>query len=151
METYRVGGRSVATAATSGHASATLWNASTTKDIFLTELHFSVTTAGSANAVLRRATARGTAGSTVTPDIDNATARTAAPVSGALLDLAAYTTQPTLDASELDRWVTAAAIGAGKIWVFAEAIKIPQTAGMTIATSQAAAFPASDYSFVWRE
>lgn len=151
METYRVGGRSAATAATDTHVAAALWNASTTKDIFLTELHFAVTTAASATAALRRTTTRGTAGSTVTPDIDNAVARTAAPVSGALLDLAAYSVQPTLDASELDRWMTAAAIGAGKIWVFSDPIKIPQSAGLAILTRAAAAFPASDFTFAWRE
>lgn len=148
---FRCGGRTVATAATAGHAAATLWNPSSAVEMYLREFHFVNTTAASANLVIRRSTTRGTAGSTVTPDIDNEVDRAATSPAGALLDLATYSVQPTLDTSELDRWMTAAVIGAGKIWTFPKRVLIPPGQGITIATPVATAIAASDVTAVWDE
>ena len=150
-ETYIAGGRTAATLATLDHAVAVLWNPSTTRSLGVIQLEFSVTTAGVANAVIQRTTARGTAGSTVTADIDNAFSRVAAPPSGALFDLAAFSVQPTLDASELARWATAAVIGAGRIWTWPEPITVPAGAGLGLLTATAVIFPASDVTVMWRE
>jgi hypothetical protein len=143
-----VGGRSAATAATAGHAAVQLWNASATRRIEVEEIHIALTTAGVANLALRRSTVRGTAGSTVTPDLDNSYQRDSAPPSGMLLDLAAFTVQPTLDASDIRRWNLPGAIGAGLIWVFSVPIIVPPGTGLVICTPTAVIFPASDFTFV---
>jgi hypothetical protein len=130
---------------------ATLWNPSSAVELYVREIHIVNTTAASANIYLRRATARGTAGSTVTPDIDNEVGRAAASPAGAVLDLATYSVQPTLDASILDQWITAAVIGAGKIWTFPKRIMLPPGQGLSIANSQAVAVAACDITFVWDE
>lgn len=147
----RCGGRTVATAATAGHAAANLWNPSSAVELYVREIHFVNTTAASANLVIRRSTGRGTAGSTVTPDIDNEVGRAAASPAGAVLDLATFSVQPTLDTSELDRWMTAAVIGAGKIWTFPKRIMIPPGQGLAVATPVATAIAASDITYVWDE
>lgn len=143
-----VGGRSAATAATAGHVAMQVWNASATRRIEIEELHCAITTAGVANLALRRTTVRGTPGSTVTPDSDNSYQRDAAPPSGFVLDLAAFTVQPTVDASDIRRWNLPGAIGAGIIWVFSVPLIIPPGTGLAIATPTAVVFPASDFTAV---
>lgn len=152
MPRYAVGGRTVATAATANHAAAALWNPSTTKAIKLREVWVFKTAATVDNHGLRRITARGTAGSTVTPDSSTSldTPRIT-PQSGALLDLAAYTVQPTLTGVLLSRANLPAAIGAGFIWVFAEPIIIPPGEGLALITPEAVILQPSDVTFVWDE
>jgi hypothetical protein len=48
---------------------------------------------------LQWATARGTPGTTATPNISNSSKRGVAPVSGLVIDKAPYSVQPTLDAT----------------------------------------------------
>lgn len=149
---YRVGGVTAASAATAAHGVAVLWNPSSAVEMWLTELHLVNTTAASAQLRLARTTTRGTPGSTVTPDIDNEYARGAAPPSGGLLDLATYSVQPTVDASVLDQWFTAATIGAGKVWSFgAKGILVPPAAGVGLVNQAAVATPALDVVFAWHE
>lgn len=151
---YTVRGRTVATAATLDHAIAGLWNPHTTQRIKV--IHFTVfkTAAGTAADAfrLKRSTARGTAGSTVTPDIDNHSERAVAPVSGALLDLSAYSAQPTLDASELGpEFVAAAFAAAGIIYAIPGGIVIPPGTGIVLAQTAATIWPISGISFSWLE
>src|SRR5262245_52398878 len=95
---YRVGGRTAATAATANHVAAQLWNASSTVPLWVRELHISSTTAGASNIGVNRSNARGaTPTATVTPDIDNDVEKALAPPSTAVLELATFGTQPTLD------------------------------------------------------
>lgn len=148
---YRVAGITAATAATASHGVATLWNPSSAVEMYVRELHFVNNTAASAPITLQRATARGTAGSTVTPDVDNEVGRGVTSPAGAVLDLATYSVQPTLDTSILDRWMTAAVIGAGKIWTFPKRIMVPPGQGLCIANAVATIVAASIVTFVWDE
>jgi hypothetical protein len=152
LDVYRVAGRSAATAATIDHVAAALWNPSTGKRIILLEIHLAKTVATVDNQGIQRITTRGTPGSTVTPDIDNDDNASLAPVSGALLDLAAYTVQPTLAGPNKQRWNLPAAIGAGVMWVFGtEGLTIPAGTGIAVVTPVAVIHQPGDWTFVWRE
>lgn len=146
MADYFVGGRmNAATAATLRHAAAQIWNPSTVRTIMLHEIWVVITTAGVANLALARSTARGaTPGATVTPDIDNEISRAVAPASAFVLELAAFGTQPTVDASDLARWNLPAAIGAGVILPLRRPINIPPASGLCLITPTAVIFPIAD-------
>ncbi len=149
MAVYRVAGKTVATAATINHAVAGIWNPHATDRVRVTELKVCITTATAVEPTIFRNTARGTAGSTVTPAIAQSDGRDVAPVSGFLLDLSAYTVQPTLDgAVALEKWWLPAAIGAGVMWVFSDPIVVGPGAGIVIVTGTAVAFPVSAVSIV---
>lgn len=154
---YTVRGRSAATAATADHAICTLWNPHATQRVKV--LQWSLFKQGGAGAAgdsirLRRISARGTPGSTVTPGISNHSELAAAPVSGLLLDLAAFTTQPTLLASSVDMgigWDAAAVQGAGLVYPIPGGLIIPPGAGIAIIQVAGTAWPASEVAFVWLE
>lgn len=150
---YSVRGRTAATAATADHGVFTLWNASGTKRIAVYEygLAAAVAPAAGASIYLRRVTARGTAGSTVTPGAPQSFAGDAAPPSGALLDLAAYTVQPTFSAAGFQGWVFAAVAASGLIYPIPRGIEIPPGAGLSVVTAAAVAIPASEVWFSWEE
>ena len=152
LDTYRVRGRTVATAATAGHAIAALWNPHTTKRIVVLEIGLFKTAVGTAADAIevRRTTARGTPGSTVTPLIQQADERDIAPGSGALLDLAAFTVQPTLETVGLFGWVAAAVAGSGVVYPTG-GIVIPPAAGIAIVQVAATAWPASEVHFRWQD
>jgi hypothetical protein len=96
-----------------------------------------------------RTTARGTAGSTVTPNIANDIMRGQAPTSGLFLDLAAYSVQPTLDGSvSLFNWPIANVAGSAVVLPFE--ITIPPTSGIVLRATLTA-WPVSDVNFAWRE
>jgi len=147
---YRVAGRTAASAATAGTASFGFWNPHATVRVRLSEIHICANGAPAAGAslALRRATARGTATSTVTPDIDNDIQRAQAPTSGALLDVT-YSAQPTLDASVLWQWTFAAV--AGSAVILPVEISVPPGTGLVAANVGAIAFPITDVTIVWRE
>lgn len=152
MERYGVGGRSVATAATLNHAGAALWNPSTNIQLSVYEIHWFKTVATADSLGLGRITTRGTPGSTVTPDADNNFGRSKnTPGSGALLDLAAYTLQPTLATPPILRSNLPAAIGAGLIWVFNQPWIIPPGEGLCIFTPLAVILQPGDVNFIWDE
>ena len=145
---YSVGGRMAAiTAATAGHVAAQIWNPAAARRIRVREIHCAITVAGVCNVAVRRSTARGTPGATVTPDLDNADERDTAPQSGALLDLAAFTVQPTLDTSDLWRWIIPSAVGAGVMYPCD--FTVPPGTGLVVATPVATAFQISDFTFVF--
>lgn len=154
---YRVSGRTVATAATAAHGCAALWNLSTAYR--LTVFEIAICTTGAAPSAgctisIQRISARGTPGSTITPNIASDDNRTLAPASGAVLDLATYTVQPTVDAPSNGsqwRWGLAAVQSSGVIIPFGKPITIPAGAGLAIVTGAAIAIPASDVTFTWEE
>jgi len=150
---YSVRGRSAATAATANHAIAQLWNPHGTHRIQVVQIAiFCVTDPATLSWRVRRSTARGTAGSTVTPDIDNHFEQAIAPASGALLDLAAFGTQPTLDASELGPGVAVGTDpGAGICYAVPCNFIIPPGTGIALVKVDAVAFPASEVFFAWLE
>jgi len=150
---YSVRGRTVATAATQDHGVATLWNPHATTRLVVYEVGLCATAAPAAAAsfYLRRASARGTAGSTVTPGIQHNFARGIAPPSGALLDLATYTGQPTFETGGFMGWVLAAVAASGIIVPIPRGIEVPPGAGLSIVTAAAVAVPASEVWFGWQE
>lgn len=146
--------RTVATAATADLAVAALWNASSSVRIVVHEAWVCTNAAPATGAsiYLRRITARGTAGSTVTLTIENDSERLLAPPSGALLDASSYSVQPTfVTAGVLGGWTLAAAAGAGLILPFPRGIVIPAGTGLAVVTGNAVAIPASDVTFVHEE
>jgi hypothetical protein len=151
MSRYRVAGRTVDTAAIADNVGAALWNPATTKGIYVEEVHWAKVAATLDNPGLVRISARGTATTTVTPDIDNDDANALAPPSGALLDVA-YSAQPTITSPYMHRTNLAAAAGAGFILVFRDpGIFIPAGEGLAIATPVAVILQDSDVTFVWSE
>jgi len=152
---YSVRGRSAATAATADHAIAALWNPHATARIKI--VSFAVFKQGGAGTAgdsirLRRITARGTPGSTVTPGIAQHSERGIAPPSGALLDLAAYSVQPTLDTVDLGiGWTAPAVQGAGIVLPVPGGLVLPPGSGVAIVQVAATAWPASEITFYWLE
>ena len=152
MET-RLSGRTAATAATIGHVAAALWNPHATMQAEVYEIHICNTQAAVANIALKRITARGTPGTSVTAVIQNDRERETADPLGGILDLAAYTVQPTLDGAagvgEVERWNLPAAVGSGVIFAFPKPVKVPALSGLAIITPVAVLFPSSDITFVY--
>lgn len=149
---YSIGGRSAATAATQNHVAAALWNPSTAFNIYVREIWITKTAAVVDNHAIAFITARGTAGSTATPDADNDYSRQNAPPSGALLDLAAYSVQPTLQSPPLTRNNLPATIGAFLFFDFRDVpVMVRPGQGLAIYTPVAVVLQASDFTFVWDE
>jgi hypothetical protein len=152
---YSVRGRSAATAATADHAVWGFWNPHATQRIKL--IAFSMFAQSAAPAAgwsgrLRRITARGTAGSTVTPGISNHSTRGVAPVSGVLLDLAAYSVQPTLDTVDAVLGYTfAAAQGSGLVYPIPGGLEIGPGAGIAFIQVPATAGATFEISVSWLE
>ncbi len=142
---YVVQGKTVATAATIDHAICEIWNPSSSKRIHLLQLHVSKQAAGAADEpVLRRATAKGTSGSTITPGQVNEYEQAAAPPSGFTLEMSAFTVQPTLASGALHGFVLPGSVGAGVMWVFDDnGLEIPAGQGIVLTTGIALAFPVS--------
>ena len=153
MAIYSARGVTAATAATADHTVFGLWNPDSLKRITLLEIGLFKTTGGTAgdSIYLGRTTARGTAGSTVTPDADNAWTGDDIPSSGALLDLAAYSVQPTKATPNLWGWVAAAVAASGVIWPCARGIAIPPGTGVAINQRVATIWPISEVYAVWEE
>lgn len=152
MARFSVTGKTAATAVTVDHAIAQIWNPSTSKRLWVREIHIFKQAVGAADEpVLRRSTARGTPGSTITPTAVNEREQIAVPPSGFLLDLAAFTVQPTLAAgalnTALESAVIPAAIGSGIMWAWAEPWEVPAGQGLVVTTGIALAFPVSRVTF----
>ena len=128
---YSVGGRGVLPG-TSGEPYAVLWNASTTKQIYVLELSMENFTATSLSVLaLQRTSTKGTPGSTITPDIDNDRDRSVAPVSTTVLDLGDFTVAPTFQGPRMMRWVVPSDGGSLAV-VFSTPIAVPQTTGLGV-------------------
>ena len=149
---YYVNGKTAITAATIDHAITQLWNPSAGRRLTVWEIHVFKQAAGAADEpVLRRSTARGTAGSSIVPTAVNQGKRDIAPPSGAIVDLAAFTAQPTLEALGLAGGVAPAAVGSGFIWTFPDGLMIPAGNGLVLTTGIALAFPVSRVSWVFSD
>lgn len=153
---YSVRGRNAATAATADHVVWTFWNPHATQRIKV--ISFSMFAQGAAPAAgwsgrIIRTTTRGTAGSTVTPGIANHSTRGIAPPSGVLLDLAAFSVQPTLDATTTPHFgFTFAAVQAsGIVYPIPGGIEIGPGAGIAFAQVPATASAVFEISLHWME
>lgn len=153
---YRVRGRTGATVATINHCIAAIWNPHATARVEITEISLFKTTVGTAADALylQRITARGTPGSTQTPVIGNADERDIAAPAGVLLDLAAYSVQPTADGTvgtaAMWGWVAAAVAGSGFIYPTG-GITLPPAAGLGIFQAQGTIWPVSDVSVRYQD
>jgi len=153
---YSVRGRTGATAFTADHASWGFWNPHSTQRIKL--IQFSVfpnnaSPAGFASR-LRRTSARGTPGSTVTPNSSNDSRLAVAPVSGAVLDLGSYSAQPTLLASSVDfgfSWTFHRVAGVGFVFPIPGGIEIGPGEGVAFIQVPAAVGPVLDVTVWWLE
>ena len=134
-----------------------LWNGHSTQRIKLISFAMwaqSTSPASGYSARLRRISARGTAGSTVTPNISNDSRIAVAPVSGVLLDLAAYSVQPTLLASSVDfglGFTFAAAVASGFVYPIPGGIEIGPGAGVAFIQVPATASVAFEITLTWLE
>lgn len=152
---YSVRGRNAATAATADHAVWGFWNPHATQRIKV--IAFSMFAQSAAPAAgwsgrLRRITARGTPGSTVTPAIQNHSLYGVAPPSGVLLDVAAYSVQPTLNSLDLGIGYTFAAVqGSGIVYPIPGGIEIGPGAGLAFIQVPATASVAFEISISWLE
>lgn len=149
-----VRGRSAATAATAGHAICQVWNPHATKRIRLLNLGIWKVAAGTAgDAVeIRRSTVRGTPGSTVTPGIAQSYNRDVVPQSGFLLDLAAFTVQPTLETGGLIGWVAANVAASGIYMPFGQGgITVPPGTGIVAVQIAATSWPISEITALVEE
>jgi hypothetical protein len=142
-----------ATAATIDHAIVGLWNPSTTRTALLKDLSCvfqAAAPAAGAGFVTRRCTARGTPASTITPTAEHHHRREAAPDSGFLVDLGAYSVQPTLAAGELDpQWAFSAVQASGLMRLVAAGVglEIPPGTGLVFVNMAAVIFAASQWGF----
>jgi hypothetical protein len=152
MARYSAGGRSADTLATIDHCAAELWNPHASISLFVVEIQVVQIPATASNHALIRSSAKGTAGSTVTPDIDNHYARRYAPISLTTLELAAFSAQPTLQGPYMARANTPAAAASGFVWSFHdEPVEVPAGTGLCIVTPVAVILQDSDFTFVWDE
>jgi len=136
MIRYHVGGRWAAPSVGS-EPYAVFWNTSTTKQLYVQRLvvendHATI----AANMAIQRVSTRGTAGSTVTPDIDNDAERAVAPGSGVLLELADYTVLPTFQGPRMTRPIISPR-GGSLEWRFSDrrgrgGLAVPQSTGLLI-------------------
>lgn len=149
---YSVRGRNSATAATADHAVAALWNPHATQRIMVVQWQLFCQTAPGAGLAyrFRRITTRGTPGSTVTPDRNNHSIYGVAPPSGALLDLGAYSVQPTEAGEFAGSYVPAAIIASGIVLNLGN-IEVPPGTGLALVQVAATASPVFEHVPSWRE
>ena len=145
---------SAATTATVDFGVCTLWNpVGVPGRIGLRRFTvFKTATTGAKQALaLRRVSARGTAGATVTPTIVDDFDRALAPPSGALFDLALYSVQPTYEALSLDAVWLNDSVGTAFSWYFDPVLWISPGAGVGVATITASIFGVSRCTVEWVE
>jgi len=147
---YSVGGLSAITAATANSPVGALWNPHATKSITVVDATLGKTT-GQTAVYAGRITTRGTPGSTITPDIDNDWQRLIAPISGALLDLAAYSVGPTLAGPDMWRFMASQNVAGNveEVWL-GDGVMIPAGTGLGFFITTAVATTV-ELSVVWDE
>lgn len=146
--TYSVEGRS--TASDASEWVCNFWNPSSQR-IVIWEfgIYFDPGVAGRLGT--RRTTVRGTAGVTITPDIDNAWGMDDPPPSGMLLDLANFTVQPTPVTSLIHAWQYNGPAGLGNAINFPKGIVVPGGTGLGMKAETVTAWPISTVYVVWDE
>lgn len=152
MNHYLGSGVTVASGAVADNAICGIWNPSTSKSIFVKQIHLFKTAVGGSPDIpkIRRATARGTSASSVTPGIGADASHALAPESGAILDLD-YSAEPTLEAGDLVAGVAPSAIGSGYMWVFDEWLTVKQNDALNLVVGTALAFPIARFTVWWAE
>ena len=144
MQEYAVGGLAgVPSAGT--EPVAVLWNPSANRTLYVSQVAFF----GEGMSVnVSRVTTRGTPGSTVTPDADNAFSRQAAPPSGAELNLADFSVAPTRVPPGLKQFRIGNIAGSGfDIWI--ARFEVPPGTGCCIEYISGTAVSRSVYYRWW--
>lgn len=153
MRSFILSDRTVATAATANHAGAQLWNPSSARSLFVTQIAWAKTVGTVDGLGLVRSSARGTPGTSLTVVAqDDADADAAAP-SGAILDKSVFTVQPTLvsGTAYMFRWNLPATIGSGFIVPMPDPIRVPPGQGLVLVTLGNVILQPADATFWWRE
>ena len=155
-DTYSVRGFTAATAgAASPDVICQLWNPDGAKRIKVLEVSLWRGGITGTRVVPTRTTARGTPGSTVTPDADNAWDTDAGPPSGALLDLAQFSVAPTIMAApHLMGFHMAANTGQegfGFVWASPKGIEVAPGTGLALIMPLTVVWPISETTWVWEE
>lgn len=162
MSTYSVRGFSANTGTTYPAPICAVWNPDATESVKVVECGVfmaGLRTGTTQNSpVLYRTTAQGTAGSTVTPDADNAWDDLVAPASGLVLDLALFSVAPTtasppLWAMQCGGNTATGSAGLGFQWASSRGILVPPGTGLMIGATMNGVnlWPASECYFVWEE
>jgi hypothetical protein len=151
-----VEGLTTATAAAADNAIAVLWNLSTTKTIWVRQVHiFKQGAVGAVNDIarIRRVSARGTQTTSFVPGIEHDLDHALAPPSGLSLDTA-WSVQPTF-AGTAGKGLVGSDIpnaqGSGFMWTFDIPVAVKALAGLAIVTGVAQAFPVSNAVWAWSE
>jgi|SRR5712692_6658608 len=150
---YSVSGEPAAVG-TIDNAIAALWNPHASQFVKVIQVQIAFTAAPTAayRIKVRRISARGTAGSTITPGIANHSLRGIAPPSGALLDLAAYSVQPTFDGDNIGPgWVFSAVASAGLIYPIPGGFQVGPGAGLALVAAATIAGAISRVTYVFLE
>lgn len=117
---------------------AQLWNPSSTRSLWVGEVHAARAAAGTAGSgvFLARSTARGaTPGTTVTPDLDSGTEQEITPETGAVLEGSQFATEPTLATPQLaaiGRWALVPNNAQAVTWLFPEGLRVPPGTGLCV-------------------
>jgi hypothetical protein len=148
---YGAAARTGATAVTIDHCAGALWNPHATKSIQVWMLTLSRTAAAN-QWYVQRITAKGTPGSTVTPVIDNDFDRLLAPISGAVIDLAPYSVQPTKAPPDYFRPMSGQNNpGVSQELWFEGGLRLPAGTGLGLFAGIGGTANVFDLSFMWDE
>lgn len=150
MPVHAVSGRSGTTAATAGHNIGHLWNPSGGQAISVTGFQFYNSVGTGSVARINRTTVRGTAGSTVTPDVDNSFDRRDVSPSVPLLDLGPNSVQPTITTQPLFMTHYGAFAGGSHIEEFPVPVVVPPGTGLVFCTDAATA-TGGDVTWIWED
>ena len=144
---YEASGLSTAPAATADKLYAQIWNAYTTRQIWLRELGFTNTVGTTCKVALKRTTARGTNTTT-----QAGTDRESTGTSTATLDLT-YSADPTVTGNYLRRTNLAGVVGAGGMWTWwtGAGLAIPSATGLGIVVPTAVVGQVLELWVVWEE
>ncbi len=150
---YYVKALSVATAGAGNEAVIEIWNPSSVRSIELLELAMvgSLSQNAGVDITTRRISAKGTAGTTVTPAAAHHAKGTAAPYSGFLI-YTGFSVEPTLVAGILHpSWATGSGRASGVLFPLPFGIEIPAGQGMAFVQVAAVSVNDSEFGFVVRE
>ena len=152
---FSVTGRGLTSTAAANECACNLWNPHSVRSLWVIEFMFSRDSNPSAIDVLRlcRTTTQGTAGSTVTPDLDNDFEREVTPNTGASLGLSNFSVEPTLQTPELYS-LAFELTGEHQFmnWVFPDqGIRVGPGTGLGLFSTGAIAISPSTVSFRFRE
>jgi hypothetical protein len=145
---YSVAVDTIATSAATDQAACEFWNPHGSAPLAVTRITIYGQSTTAHFISLRRTTAQGTAGITITPDLDNAYDRLAAPHTGVTLGHQ-FSVQPTLVATFLTRRGNGDEIGFPVIMDFPVPVTVPAGTGLALVSVDGVGIPTSLVTFEW--